>query len=83
MHPFILIIIIVVFAIGISTIYRQYKRWKGENNKTPDQYKRRLNTDGANRRIKSEIDNYITKHNSKVDYREPVTKKDDYADWGS
>jgi len=83
MNPLFWIIIFFVAFISISTVVRQHKRRKKDNNPSESalHFKSRLTK--PERRIKPEVNDYVTKYNSQVDYREPVSKKeDDYADWG-
>jgi len=83
MNPLFWIIIFFVAFISISTVVRQNKRRKKDAKPSDPvlQFKSRLTK--PERRIKPDVNDYVTKYNSQVDYREPVTNKDDYADWGS
>ena len=83
MHPLFWIIIFFVAFISISTVVRQHKRRKKDNKPSEPVFQFNSRLTKPERRIKPEVNDYVTKYNSQVDYREPVGKKDDYADWGS
>ncbi|MCL2718469.1 MAG: hypothetical protein FWE14_06780 [Lachnospiraceae bacterium] len=80
-----LLVLFVIF-VSLRMIYRTYKRRKSENLdfdhfESKTQYKRRLNPDKTGRRAEND---FVTKYNSPVDYRDPVIAKDEenYDDWG-
>ena len=75
MQLLVLMLVIFVVFVSINTIYRQYKRRKNESAEFESRFKyeRRL---GSDKDVKNVADN------RRVDYREPLSKKDDYADWG-
>ena len=90
--PTIIIILLVAFVglISVTTIVRNHKQRKNESNtptfKPQMQYQKRLSTTAPKGRLHieqtPERKDYIPKHNTTIDYREPTKKKDDYADWG-
>ena len=84
MNPLFIIIIIFVAFISINIIYRQHKRRKKENQVNVDEteYKRRIGKRKSVLGTTPDITDFVTKHNSPIDYRERATEKEDYSDWG-
>jgi len=82
MHPLYLIMIFLFVAmVSIRPIYKQYKKNKNEKQNNTEQYRRRLNINKPTPKVLDEQNDYITKYNSSVDYREPNIPKEDYSDW--
>lgn len=92
--PLIIMLIIFVGFVSVSNIYRQHKR---QNNKktgfeSKTQYIRHLNQKESALGNKMTDENYLTRLNSKQDYREVIDKQTndtrqminekDYSDWG-
>jgi hypothetical protein len=83
MPPLLIMTLLVVVAISIFTVARQHKRRKKSRNESISQfgYKRRINIQEPQRRSYEDLEEYITKYNSPIDYREPAGKKADFSEW--
>jgi predicted Holliday junction resolvase-like endonuclease len=81
MQLMVVMLIVFVFAVSARLIYKGIKRRKNEKKEYDMQmdYKRRINTESS-RITRPDEQEFVTRYNSPVDYREPAGK-DDYSDW--